>query len=280
LADEPATAHRLLERLAEHCLARGITLPGMRKVYTGGAPVFPRLLRAWQRLAPAAQIDAVYGSTEAEPMAHIALDEMREDDAAAMAAGRGLLVGRPVPEIALRIMAFAWGEPVGPFTRDEFAARCLPADAPGEIVVSGEHVLPGYLHGDGDAETKFRVDGVPWHRTGDAGCLDADGRLWLLGRCAARIADAHGILYPFTVECAIADGPGVRRSAVVAHRGRRLLVIEPRPGTRPDIRALAETLAWAQLDDILLLPRLPVDARHNAKIDYPALLARLARHKS
>ena len=60
---------------------------------------------------------------------------------------------------------------------------------PGEIVVSGAHVGAGYVGGVGDAETKFRVGEVIWHRTGDAGYLDAHGRLWLLGRCSARIAD-------------------------------------------------------------------------------------------
>jgi hypothetical protein len=34
---------------------------------------------------------------------------------------------------------------------------------------------------------------------------------------------------------------------------------------------LAETLSWAALDEIRILPRMPVDKRHNAKIDYPSL---------
>ncbi|MFO1448420.1 MAG: AMP-binding protein [Opitutaceae bacterium] len=45
----------------------------------------------------------------------------------------------------------------------------------GEIVVAGDHVLKGYLGGHGDAETKFKVGDETWHRTGDAGSLDAAG---------------------------------------------------------------------------------------------------------
>lgn len=60
----------------------------------------------------------------------------------------------------------------------------------GEIVVTGQHVLKGYLDGRGDDETKFRVEEEIWHRTGDSGYLDEQGRLWLwnlseLGSCAS-----------------------------------------------------------------------------------------------
>ena len=30
-------------------------------------------------------------------------------------------------------------------------------------------------------------------------------------------------------------------------------------------------LAWARLADVLAVRRIPVDRRHNAKVDYPAL---------
>jgi hypothetical protein len=41
-------------------------------------------------------------------------------------------------------------------------------------------------------------------------------------------------------------------------------------------RLLREQLQWAGLDRIVLLDAIPVDARHNAKIDYPALRRELA----
>src|SRR5262245_45820602 len=59
------------ERLARSCLEKQITLPDIRKLFTGGAPVFPRLLDQMQQMAPAAEVVALYGSTEAEPIAHV-----------------------------------------------------------------------------------------------------------------------------------------------------------------------------------------------------------------
>jgi hypothetical protein len=96
--------------------------------------------------------------------------------------------------------------------------------------------------------------------------------LWLLGRCAAKVSDEAGVVYPFAVECAASEVAGVRRSAFVSHRGRRLLVVEPAAAASGDFRrVLLQRLAWARLADVLTVPRVPVDRRHNAKVDYPAL---------
>ena len=266
-----AASPALLDRLARFCLARGLALPGLARIFTGGAPVFPDLLERLRQIAPRAEITAVYGSTEAEPIAKISRCELGGAELRAMAAGRGLLAGNPVEAIRVSILPDRWGQPLGPLSEAEFAALACPVEQPGEIVVSGEHVLAGYLHGEGDRETKFRVGGAVWHRTGDAGYMDRQGRLWLLGRCAARIADERGQLYPFSVEAAAAAWPGVSRAALVGLGNRRILVVEPGDGARFDPAGLKSCLAWAGLDEIRLLKRLPVDRRHNAKIDYPAL---------
>lgn len=260
------------ECLARYCARRRMTLPTFAKLFTGGAPVFPRLLQQMQEMAPAADVVALYGSTEAEPIAHVARRELTEADLHAMLAGKGLLAGAPVPAVRLRILRDSWGRPVGPFVQEDFDKHCMPAGQPGEIVVSGGHVLPGYLHGVGDEETKFRVDGVVWHRTGDAGYLDAEGRLWLLGRCSARIEDHHGVVYPFAVETAVYQDRGVRRAALVAHRGRRVLAVELfDENTSLHLEAMRDALAWAHVDEVRPCRTVPVDKRHNAKIDYPAL---------
>jgi acyl-CoA synthetase (AMP-forming)/AMP-acid ligase II len=225
-----------------------------------------------QAMAPTADIVAVYGSTEAEPISHISHREISESDHRAMLAGKGLLAGVPVSAIQLRILRDSWGRPYGPFDAEEFAKHCLPPDQPGEIVVSGGHVLPGYLHGLGDEETKFRVDGTVWHRTGDAGYLDGPGRVWLLGRCSARIEDQHGVLYPFAAETAVYQDTRVRRAALVAHQGRRVLAVEFHDmAATPDLTPIRQVLAWTHLDEIRVCKRIPVDKRHNAKVDYPAL---------
>lgn len=246
-----------------------------RHLFTGGAPVFPDLMRRLKNAAPAAKVVALYGSTEAEPIADVALDDWQPGDPAAMQGGAGLLAGDPVPEVDLRILPDQWGTPLGPFTEAEFDALALPPEQPGEIVVSGAHVVPGYLGGRGEAETKFVADGRRWHRTGDAGYFDAEGRLWLLGRCAAKVVDAHGICYPLAVESAAQAWPGVQRAAFLAHEGQRWLLLEPGE-TPPDVAAVAAALSWAKLAGVRRVDKLPVDRRHNAKIDYVALRRSIA----
>jgi olefin beta-lactone synthetase len=266
----------LLERLMSCAARRGERLDGLRRIYTGGAPVFPGLLDAVANVAPGASVVAVYGSTEAEPIAAIDRCDVAAEDRLAMQRGAGLLAGRPAASIEVRILSDRWGTPVSMPSREAIDRAALGPTCAGEIVVSGDHVVGGYLDGAGDMDTKIRAGDRVWHRTGDAGYFDRRGRLWLLGRCAARVIDDGGILYPFAVECAASDVPGLRRSAFVQRHGRRLLVIEVE-GRAVDVRwALMRRLAWAHLDDILTVDRVPVDHRHNAKIDYTALEDQLA----
>lgn len=265
-------APALLGRLLQAEAGAGRVNEQLEHIHTGGGPVFPGLLARLQRWAPHAVVSGVYGSTEAEPIASLAAHELDEADASRMRAGDGVPAGRPVPQIRLAILADSWGTPLPAMTAEDFARRQVPAGAAGEIVVSGAHVLSGYLGGEGNRESKFTVDGIGWHRTGDAGRIDAAGRLWLLGRCGARIRDDRGVLYPFAVEGAATDTAGVRRAALAAVGGRRVLALEPAAESAPlDVDALRSALAWAHLDEIRVVRSLPMDRRHNSKIDYPRL---------
>ncbi len=199
-------------------------------------------------------------------MAHLAWSAVREEDLARMQSGAGLLAGQPVSELTVRVVEDRFGAPLEPFTAREFEAEALPAGEIGEIVVTGEHVLKGYLHGSGDTETKFEVAGERWHRTGDAGYFDENGRLWLVGRCSARIEDSKGILYPFAVECAALFMAGLKRAAMVGHDGRRILMVEADESF--DRSAVLTHLSWVDLDELRVVKRIPVDKRHNAKVDY------------
>jgi acyl-CoA synthetase (AMP-forming)/AMP-acid ligase II len=272
-----AASPAFFECLTRYCTKRSLTLPSFKKLFSGGAPVFPRLLDQMQAMAPNADVVAVYGSTEAEPIAHSSRREILPVDQEAMQQGRGLLAGPPIEDIRLCILRDQWGHPVGPYTEAKFAADCLPAGQPGEIVVSGEHVLQGYLNGEGDEETKFRVDGVVWHRTGDAGYLDDQRRVWLLGRCAARIDDHHGVLYPFAAETAVTQDARVRRAAMVTHADRRILAVEFYDPTETDLTPIREALSGIHCDEVRLCKRIPVDKRHNAKVDYPSLYRMLEK---
>lgn len=255
----------------ERLLGQPGAMAGFRRVFTGGAPVFPALLRRLQDALPGGDAVAVYGSTEAEPIAHIACREILPEDWEAMAAGRGLLAGRPVPEIRLRILPDQWGANVSEFAE-------LPAGATGEIVVTGAHVLKGYLRGRGDGETKIQIAGETWHRTGDAGWLDAQGRLWLMGRCAARFPRGGTTIYPFAVECVAMSFDFVERAACLHAGDRAILAVQAPHANDAEIESLRRA-AGPLVDDVWTLPEIPVDSRHNAKVNYPRLREILSRRR-
>lgn len=265
-----AASPALLERLADYCLSEEITLVELKKIFTGGAPVFPRVLDKLQKIAPNARVFAVYGSTEAEPITHIELDQLNQNDLEKMYSGGGLLTGKPIDEITVRVLKNRWQDKIGNISRDEFESLSQNANEVGEIVVTGDHVLSGYLNGDGDDETKLRVDNTIWHRTGDAGYLDESGRLWLLGRCGSEVSRPSGNLYPFSVECAASKFQSINRSALMEDNHQCILALEG-DGKCSDLSHLQQSLSWAGIDSIRYVPHIPVDARHNAKIDYTKL---------
>ena len=211
----------------------------LRAIFTGGGPVFPNLLHALARAAPNAAIHAVYGSTEAEPIAHVELKEISTADWQAMAGGRGLLAGKPIPEISVEL-------------RDD------------EVFVAGLHVNDSYLDPADDASTKSRHAGRLWHRTGDAARIDEQGRLWLLGRKEA----ASGGLFPFAVETAALSWPGVTQAALLAGLGRAKLAVS---GDHLDLADLNVRLARLGDIELVELRALPMDKRHNSKADYARL---------
>jgi acyl-coenzyme A synthetase/AMP-(fatty) acid ligase len=136
------------------------------------------------------------------------------------------------------------------------------------------------LDGIGDEETKFHVDGTVWHRTGDAGCLDEEGALWLLGRFDVVVRDKHGELYPFAVECCALQCEWVERAACIAwEEERTLLVVPNRPVTAEQERELCKSVEWARLMHVLEARDIPLDRRHNAKVEYPQLHKKLRDYR-
>ena len=262
----------LLERLADHCLRTQQSMVAMRCISTGGGPVGPTLPERLNAVAPNALIKTVYGSTEAEPIASVINADISVSDKRAMRIGAGLLVGRPVQGCDVNIIPSRSGTPLGPYSEAEFATLALADGEVGEIIVSGRHVLPGYADPISNRETKIEVGRKRWHRTGDAGYFDQQGRLWLVGRCAAAIRDSRGTVYPFQVEYAVSAVRGIRRAALISDQGQRVLVLET-SGTEftADCIKAARCVADKQIDRIVTVRRIPMDRRHDAKVDYSSL---------
>ncbi|WP_435102012.1 AMP-binding protein [Arhodomonas sp. AD133] len=234
----------LCEALATHNVPSRVT-----DVFTGGGPVFPDIVDALRHRRDDLRVVSVYGSTEAEPIAELNADDVTDSDRIAMSQGHGLLAGYPVETIHLRIV-------------DD------------EIQVAGEHVNKGYLNPARDAENKIREGGTVWHRTGDAGRLDAHGRLWLLGRLTAIASHDNGTIYPFSVETAARSWAGVRCAALCRSGDRLALAIEGDSRKLPHWRIQAGALG---IDVVRHVTRMPMDRRHRSKVDYAALATVLRR---
>jgi acyl-CoA synthetase (AMP-forming)/AMP-acid ligase II len=262
------------QQLTDHLARTEQTLTTVQQIYTGGGPVFPNLLDALAQRLPQATVVAVYGSTEAEPIAQINRATLLPADWQAMQHGKGLLVGQPVAAIRVAILPDTVGQPLGPLTAAAFAAAQLPPNRVGEIVVTGDHVQKGYLGGD-DGLTKVQVGATIWHRTGDAGYLDGAGRLWLLGRCTARVGQGSSVCYPLAIEAAAMSYAGVARAAFVEVAGEGVLAVQTERAQWPALRQqLAPALPTvAQLQWVA---QIPVDTRHGSKVLY-AEVRRLLR---
>lgn len=224
-------------------LCRLDVMPPLKAIFTGGGPVFPDLLRKLMERLPDADIVAVYGSTEAEPIAHLHARDIKEDDWTAMTSGAGLLAGQPIKNVRLVL-------------RDD------------EIIVTGDHVNKGYLDARDDAANKIQIGNDIWHRTGDAGRLDDQGRLWLLGRYDARVKN----LYPFTIEVAARSWSGVTTTALVDVSGRAVLAVE---GEARHISVWKKEAAALGDIDVRPVRKIPLDNRHRSKVDYVTLTKQL-----
>ncbi|MEP7763438.1 alpha/beta fold hydrolase [Sanguibacter sp. 25GB23B1] len=257
-------------------------LAGVQTFLSAGAPVPEPLLAAVGRLMPNATPHTPYGMTEGLLMTDNTLEGIR--DAARSTGGTigaaGVCVGTPVAGVKVRISRL---DDAG----DATGALAVEPDVTGEIVVSAPHVKDHYDRLWLTERASRRVEapsdaGARWHRTGDVGHLDAEGRLWVEGRLAHVVVTADGVVTPVGVEQQVEGVDAVDRAALVGvgPRGTQQLVVIVE--TLPAVRrvALADAALAAAVREavaagtpgrrvaaVLVVPTLPTDVRHNSKID-------------
>ncbi len=237
-------------------------LDRVRLLMSFGAPVPVRTLSECSRLMPAAQAHTPYGMTEVLPVATAELAQIQ-----AAGTGNGVYVGRPVPGVEVALAALdEFGSPSGELTDEP--------EVSGEICVRAAHTKDRY-----DAlwltEESSTVPGG-WHRTGDVGHLGADGALWVEGRVAHVVSTADGPVTPVRLEQRIEELAEVAAAAVVGVGpvGTQVLVAvvvptaaRPRIGVADSQLTAAVRSKAADAAAVLVVPRLPVDRRHNSKVD-------------
>ncbi|MFC4127672.1 fatty acid CoA ligase family protein [Nocardia rhizosphaerae] len=260
--------------LLTHLRTQPAELDSLASIFSGGAPV-PDWCVAGLRevLHPDVEIYAGYGSTEALPMSTIESRELLDGLVERAHAGDGTCIGRPADRVSVRLLTIT-DDPVPAWDGVEIAAGSSDV---GEIAVSGPNVSTRY-YWPAAANTAGKIaDGDRiWHRTGDLGWIDEQGRIWFCGRKSQRVQTAAGPMFTVQVEQVFNAIPGVARSALVGlgSRGaqRPVLCVELESGAEPNavltrLRTRAtEFETVAPIAEFLTHPGFPVDIRHNAKI--------------
>ncbi|SEJ58239.1 Acyl-CoA synthetase (AMP-forming)/AMP-acid ligase II [Dyadobacter sp. SG02] len=245
-----------------------LVLNTIQKILTGGAPVFPREAGIYRNAFPQAHIGIVYGSTEAEPMSMISAGELIASET-----GRGLNVGKVEVAATVKIIRISDESIVAPDEEALSKLEVMPGEI-GEIIVSGKHVLRDYLHNpEALKRNKIFVGTQCWHRTGDSGFWN--GNLFLTGRCASLIRTRDGLLSTFLFENRFQSIQGVETGTVMLLRDRPTAVIElTDPARREAVQSAIQAMPEA-FEDIVFVPKIPLDPRHNSKIDYEKLRVHL-----
>ncbi|MCU1690546.1 MAG: AMP-dependent synthetase and ligase, partial [Jatrophihabitantaceae bacterium] len=153
--------------------------------------------------------------------------------------------------------------------------------AVGEICVAAAHGKDRY---DALWATERAASSEPgFHRTGDIGALDEQGRLWVMGRLQHIITSPDGVVTPVGIEQRVEALAGVRSAAAVGVGpvgAQQIVIVVVPDGARPSRRhpvaplALAESVhaaAGAPIAAVLQMRALPVDIRHQSKIDRRAV---------
>jgi len=267
----------LLNRVGRYAEKHQAKLSGLKRVISAGAPVPADVLERFSKLLPEdAQIFTPYGATEALPVCSIGSREILGETGRLTGAGRGVCVGRPVKSISLNIIPIS-DTPIAGWTSD----LQLPAGAIGEIAVRGPQVSSAYLNRPEATRLAKIPDptGGVWHRMGDVGYLDDEGRVWFCGRKAHRVVTPRDTLYTIPVERVFNTHPAVFRTALVGlgkpGNQQPVLCVElekksARAGRdliRRELLELGRAFPHTQdIREILFHPAFPVDIRHNAKI--------------
>jgi acyl-CoA synthetase (AMP-forming)/AMP-acid ligase II len=293
----------LWNRVSRYCEQHSIQLPTLRRVLSAGAPVptvvLERMLNVLSH--PEVEMHTPYGATEALPVCSISAKEVIETTSLRTRCGAGTCVGKPFPGVRIKIIEIS-DAPI----RTLADAHELAMGQIGELVVQGPSITRQYVRrpdanalskiADNPASGEIQGAGSFWHRMGDVGYLDDQERFWYCGRKSHIVTTSKGLLFTEPCEAIFNEHPHVFRSALVGVGPRAeqipVMIVEPERGHFPlrsrDRRAFSTELRdlaaanplTLDIQTILFHRSLPVDVRHNSKInrEHLALWAANALH--
>ena len=235
--------------LLDHLEAVGGSLPSLRRILMGGAPLPPALMaRLEQRLDVVVQTS--WGMTELSPSGTVSPANATTRSAA--------LSGRPAIGVDL-LLTDADGTPLPEQRGPE-----------GHLRVRGASVIERYFGHEEPA-----TDPSGWFATGDLARIDQDGNLSITGRAKDLIKSGGEWINPGEIEAIVGAHPDVALAAVIGRPDirwgeRPVLLFE----TRDDREVAAETLlatlrgrvaSWWLPDAVLRIPAMPLTS--TGKID-------------
>lgn len=240
----------------------------IRTVVIGGSTVSTELAKRCSGVFPSADIQIVYGSTEAEPISHIELRELLIEDS-----NKGFLVGKKVKECEVKIVRLP--QKTQYVEADVFESEVAKGSV-GEIIVSGNHVLQQYIDNPvTTSESKIqRENGLVWHRTGDYGFIDDVNNIWLTGRDKDLLQYNGQQIDNYPIEKRLDRIRGVSRAAILTCKKNIALVLEVSNNVSLSMKKeIEEIISPISIDDVNIFrtDKLPVDGRHNSKVDRPLL---------
>ena len=242
----------------------------VRVVVFGGEALEPRSLRGWMERhgEEKPRLVNMYGITETT--VHVTYRPVGWAD---VAVGEGSPVGRPIPDLEVRVLD-GWGSPA-------------PVGVPGELYVGGAGVARGYLGRPELTAQRFVPDalgkepGARLYRTGDRMRWSRAGELEFLGRADTQVKVRGFRIEPGEIEAVLVGLAGVREAIVVAREvapGDRRLVayVVPQAGVQLSAAEL-RVRSGSRLPEhmvpggFIVLERLPLN--DNGKVDRGALPA-------
>lgn len=257
-------------KLAQYIISKNLSLPSLEKIFTGGAPIFPKEAELYKKAFPNTDVRIVYGSTEVDPISTIEAGELLRKR---HFLNQGLPVGVPFDKAIVRIVQIQ-DSVISLNGQSELDAITLKEGEIGEIIVSGPHVLKSYYNSEqAFKENKILVGDVIWHRTGDSGFL-LDQELMLTGRCKDLISFNGKIISPFIIENQLNEIEKIKKGTLLEIDEKTILCVE----TELTVEAVDAITKDIEKDGIKKVVNIPMDPRHNSKIDYNALRLILKRN--
>ena len=218
----------LYQSILAHPRRSEVDLSSLRLGVTGAAVVPVELVVAMREELGFETVLTAYGLTESTGVVTMC----RRDDAPETIASTS---GRAIPSIEVAIIG-------------SDGVECDRGE-PGEIVVRGYTVMPGYF--ENPEETARAIDADGWLHTGDVGTMDADGNVVITDRLKDMYVTGGFNAYPAEIESMLRGCPGVSQVAVIGLADERLgevgcAVVVREPDDRDDAAFGDAVLAYAR----------------------------------